>query len=113
MPSAFRPNRRLFRLQHWDVIRKELLPLPCAHVVFTAPHFLAQLALQNRKFIYTLLLRLSAEMLIQVARNSKRLWAELSFFRVLQTWTQKMEHHLRVHCLVRAGGLPFDPRHWI
>ena len=91
--------------------KKELLPVPYAHVVFTIPRLLAQLALQNKKLIYTMLLRLSAETLIEVARE--RLGAEIGFFTVLHTWTQQLEHHPHVHCVVPAGGLSFDHRHWV
>jgi hypothetical protein len=74
---------------------------------------LAQLALQNKQLIYTMLLRLSAETLIEVARNPKRLGAEIGFFNVLHTWTQTMEHHPHVHCVVPAGGLSFDHQRWV
>jgi predicted Zn-ribbon and HTH transcriptional regulator len=93
--------------------KKELLPVPYAHVVLTVPRLLAQLALQNKKLIYTMLLRLSAETLIEVARNPKFLGADIGFFSVLHTWTQKMEHHPHVHCVVPAGGLSFDHKRWI
>jgi hypothetical protein len=93
--------------------RKELLPIPYAHVVFTVPHLLAPLALQNKKLVYTLLLRLSAETLVEVARNPKYLGAEIGFFSVLHTWTQKMEFHPHVHCVVPAGGLSFDHQRWV
>jgi predicted Zn-ribbon and HTH transcriptional regulator len=93
--------------------KKELLPVPYAHVVFTVPRLLAQLALQNKKLIYTMLLRLSAETLLEVARNPKFLGAEIGFFSVLHTWTQKLEHHPHVHCVVPAGGLSFDHQRWV
>jgi len=92
---------------------KELLPIPYAHVVFTVPRRLASLALQNKKLIYDLLLRVSADTLIEVARNPKRLGAEVGFFSVLHTWTQRMEHHPHVHCVVPAGGLSSDHQCWI
>jgi hypothetical protein len=101
------------RLRWIEKRKKELLPVPYAHVVFTVPRPLAQLALQNKKLLYTLLLRLSAETLIKVARNPKRLGAEIGFFSVLHTWTQKLDHHPHVHCVVPAGGLSFDHRHWV
>jgi hypothetical protein len=93
--------------------KKELLPIPYAHVVFTVPRLLAQLALQNKKLIYAMLLRLSAETLIEVARNPKFLGADIGFFSVLHTWTQKLEHHPHTHCVVPAGGLSFDHKRWI
>ncbi|PWB79644.1 MAG: transposase [Candidatus Methylomirabilota bacterium] len=93
--------------------KKELLPVPYAHIVFTVPRRLAQLALQNKQLIYAMLLRLSAETLIEVARNPKRLGAEIGFFSVLHSWTQTMEHHPHVHCVVPAGGLSFDHLRWV
>lgn len=93
--------------------RKELLPVPYAHVVFTIPRLLASLALQNKQLIYTLLLRFSAEALIEAARNPKHLGAKIGFFSVLHTWTQRMEFHPHVHCVVAAGGLSLDHQRWV
>lgn len=101
------------RLRWIHARRKELLPVPYAHVVFTVPHLLAPLALQNKELVYTLLMRLSAETLSEVARNPKHLGAEIGFFSVLHSWTQKMEFHPHVHCVVPAGGLSFDHRRWV
>src|ERR1700686_4174477 len=56
--------------------RRELLPSRYVHVVFTLPPQLALLALQNKKVIYDLLLRPSAETLLQVARTPRHLGAE-------------------------------------
>ena len=100
------PGQRPPSLDQWT--EKELLPVPYAHAVFTVPPLLAQLALQNKKLIYTMLLRLSAETLMEVARNPKFLGAEIGFFSVLHSWTQQLKHHPHVHCVVPAGGLSFD-----
>src|SRR5215469_9977001 len=72
--------------------RRELLPTPYIHVVFTLPSRLAPLVLQNKKVIYDLLFRTSAETLLEVARDPRLLGAELGFFSVLHT------------CLLRACG---------
>src|SRR5258707_15094853 len=93
--------------------RRELLPSPYVHVVFTLPPLLASLALQNKKLIYGLLLRASAETLLQVARNPRHLGAEIGFFSVLHTWNQKLQIHPHVHCVVPAGGLSLDHTRWI
>ena len=62
----------------WIAARqKELLPTRYVHVVFTLPASLAPLTLQNKKFIYGLLLRASAETLLEVARDPKHLLAAL------------------------------------
>jgi hypothetical protein len=93
--------------------RSELLATRYAHVVFTLPHELAPLALQNKEVIYALLFRFSAETLIEIAGNRKHLGAEIGFFSVLHTWNQKLQHHPHVHCVVSAGGLSTDHTQWI
>jgi hypothetical protein len=93
--------------------RLELLDTPYAHIVFTVPHQLAPLALQNKEVIYRLLFHCSAETLIEVASDPKRLGAEVGFFSVLHTWNQKLQHHPHIHCVVAAGGLSPDHSHWI
>jgi hypothetical protein len=92
---------------------RELLPTRYVHVVFTLPHELAPLALQNKKVIYDLLIRTSAETLLAIARDPRHLGAEIGFFSVLHTWNQKLEHHPHVHCVVPAGGLALDHTRWI
>ena len=93
--------------------RAELLATPYAHVVFTLPHQLAPLALQNKEVIYGLLFRCSAQTLIEIAADPKHLGAEIGFFSVLHTWNQKLQHHPHVHCVVAAGGLSGDHAHWV
>src|ERR1022692_3324587 len=100
--------------ERWlEARRRELLPSPYVHVVFTLPAQLAPLALQNKKVVYDLLLRSSAETLLEVARNPRHLGAEIGFFSVLHTWNQKLQLHPHVHCVVAAGGLSLDHTHWI
>jgi hypothetical protein len=93
--------------------RQELLPTRYVHVVFTLPRPLAPLVLQNKKVLYDLLFRASAETLLEVARDSQHLGAEIGFFSVLHSWTQKLEFHPHVHCVVPAGGLSADGTRWI
>ena len=98
----------------WIAARqRELLPTRYVHVVFTLPAPLARLVLQNKKLIYGLLLRTSAETLLEVARDPRHLGAEIGFFSVLHTWNQKLSLHPHVHCVIPAGGLSLDHTHWI
>src|SRR5712664_1818211 len=100
--------------ERWIAARqRELLPTRYAHVVFTLPRRLAPLVLQNKKLLYDLLFRTSAETLLEVARNPLRLGAEIGFFSVLHTWSQKLTLHPHVHCVVPAGGLSLDHVHWV
>jgi Putative transposase/Transposase zinc-binding domain len=93
--------------------RADLLPTRYVHVVFTLPHELAPLALVNKKVIYRLLFRLSAETLMEFARDPRLLGAEIGFFSVLHTWNQKLEHHPHVHCVVPEGGVAPDGSRWV
>ena len=100
--------------ERWIAARqKELLPTRYLHVVFTLPSRLAPLVLQNKKVIYDLLFRTSADTLLKVARDPRRLGAEIGFFSVLHTWSQKLSIHPHVHCVVPAGGLSPDHTRWI
>src|SRR5882762_10340289 len=98
----------------WMMARQnELLPVAYVHVVFTLPHQLSPLALQNKKVLYDLLFRASAETLLEVARDPRHLGAEIGFFTVLHTWSQKLRLHPHVHCVIPAGGLSLDHSHWV
>jgi hypothetical protein len=100
--------------EQWIAARQgELLPTRYVHVVFTLPHRLAPLVLQNKKVLYDLLFRTSAETLLEVARDPRHLGAEIGFFSVLHTWSQKLQTHPHVHCVVPAGGLSLDHTHWV
>jgi len=92
---------------------RELLPVGYAHVVFTLPHALAGLAVQNKRVIYDLLFQASAATLLEVARTPKHLGAALGFLSVLHTWGQTLLHHPHVHCVVPAGGLALDGTRWV
>jgi len=98
----------------WIAARqKELLPTRYLHIVFTLPGRLTPLVLQNKKILYDLLFRTSAETLLEVARDPRHLGAEIGFFSVLHTWSQKLTAHPHVHCVVPAGGLSPDHTRWI
>jgi hypothetical protein len=98
----------------WIAARqRELLPTRYVHVVFTLPRELVPLALQNRKVVYDLLFRASAETLLDIARDPRHLGGEIGFFSVLHTWNQKLGLHPHVHCVVPAGGLSPDRTRWI
>ena len=48
---------------------RELLPTRYVHAVFTLPHELAPLVLQNKRILYNLLFHASAETLLEIARD--------------------------------------------
>ena len=91
----------------------EVLPVGYFHVVFTLPHELCALALRNKKELYRLLFRASAETLLEVAANPEHLGAGLGFLSILHTWGQRLLLHPHVHCVVPAGGISPDQTRWI
>ena len=92
---------------------KELLPVSYVHAVFTLPHELSWLALQNKKVVYDLLFRTSAATLLEVAADPKHLGAEIGFLSVLHTWGQNLQHHPHIHSVIPSGGLSPDHQCWI
>ena len=88
------PKCQIAARDRWIAARqRELLPTRYVHVVFTLPRRLAPLVLQNKKVLYDLLFRTSAETLLEVARDPRLLGAELGFFSVLHTWSQQLRIH--------------------
>jgi hypothetical protein len=91
----------------------DLLPTPYFHVVFTSPHLLSGLALQNKRVLYDLLFRGAAETLTEVAADQRHLGATIGFLSVLHTWGQNLQHHPHIHCVIPAGGLASEGSRWI
>src|SRR6516225_2259800 len=108
------PKCQIAARERWIAARRrELLPTRYLHIVFTLPHRLGPLVLQNKKVLYDLLFRTSAETLQEVARDPRHLGAEIGFFSVLHTWSQQLNAHPHVHCVVPAGGLSLDHTRWV
>ena len=91
----------------------ELLPVPHFHIVFTLPHELCALILQNKRLLYDLLFRTSAASLLELASDPQHLGADIGFLGVLHTWGQNLQIHPHVHYIVPAGGLALDGSRWI
>src|SRR4030095_12495410 len=91
----------------------ELLPVEYFHLVFTVPHELSSITFQNKKALYDILFRASAEALQEIALDPKHLGAEVGFLSVLHTWGRSLEHHPHVHVIVPGGGLSSDRKAWI
>ena len=74
---------------------------------------MASLTLQNPSVVYGILFRAAAEALLEMAADPKRLGARIGFLAVLHTWSQRLEAHPHIHCVVPAGGLSPDGQRWI
>jgi hypothetical protein len=91
----------------------ELLPVPYFHIVFTLPAALGDIAYQNKAAIYDLLFKASAETMLTIAADPKRLGARIAITAVLHTWGSAMTHHPHVHMIVPGGGISLDGKRWI
>ncbi len=98
----------------WLAAREaELLPVRYFHLVFTLPKQVADIAHQNKREIYNLLMRASADTVIKIAADPKHLGARVGITSVLHTWGSAMTHHPHVHMIVPGGGLSTDGTRWI
>jgi hypothetical protein len=98
----------------WMEERKaELLPVPYFHIVFTLPAEIGDIAYQNKRVIYDLLFKASAETMLTIAADPKHLGAKIAITSVLHTWGSAMTHHPHVHMIVPGGGLSPDGERWI
>jgi Putative transposase/Transposase zinc-binding domain len=91
----------------------ELLNTQYFHVVFTLPQQIATIAYQNKRELYGILFRATAQTLLTIAADPKHLGAEIGFFAVLHTWGSNLLHHPHLHCVVPGGGLSPHGTQWI
>ena len=83
------------------------------HLVFTLPAEIARIAYWNKRAMYGLLFKASAETVTTIAADPKRLGARVGMTSVLHTWGSAMTHHPHVHMIVPGGGLSPDGTRWI
>ena len=92
--------------QKWLAAREaELLPVSYFHVVYTLPSQLRDVAYQNKRVIYHLLMKAAAGTALAIAADPKRLGARIGITAVLHTWGSALTHHPHVHMIVPGGGL--------
>ena len=85
--------------------RRELLPVPYFHLVFTLPHDLNRLIGQHPRAVYEMLFGAVSATLAEFAANPRWLGGTLAFSLVLHTWKQDLGRHVHVHALVAGGAL--------
>ncbi len=93
--------------------RREVLPIPYFHVVFTLPHTLNPLAQSHPRLLYRLLFQAAASTLTRFGRDPRHLGGDLGVTAVLHTWGQTLTQHIHVHCVVTGGALTPDGTRWI
>ena len=101
-------NRHCPKCQHmprerWlEKRKKEILPLNYFHVVFTLPHELNTILLNNKKVMLNCLFTAASKTLLTFGKNE--LNGTPGFLAIVHTWDQKLKAHFHLHCLV-AGGV--------
>ena len=103
----------LARAKWLEKRQAELLECEYFHVVFTLPAPLAALALQNKRQMYDLLFRATAETLQSIAADPEHLGAQIGFFCILHSWGQTLNFHPHLHCVVPGGGVSLDGSRWV
>ncbi len=110
-------NRHCPKCQHmprerWLEKRKnEILPVSYFHVVFTVPHELNTVILNNKKVMFNILFAAASRTLLTFGNNE--LNGKLGFLAVLHTWDQKLKAHFHLHCLVAGGVLLGNKKEWL
>lgn len=85
--------------------RRELLPVPYFHLVFTLPHDLNGLIGMAPRALYETLFGAVSATLTEFAANPRWLGGTTAFSLVLHTWKQDLGRHVHVHALVAGGAL--------
>lgn len=85
--------------------RRELLPVPYFHLVFTLPHDLNGLIGMAPRALYETLFGAVSATLTEFAANPRWLGGTPAFSLVLHTWKQDLGRHVHVHALVAGGAL--------
>jgi hypothetical protein len=110
-------NRHCPKCQHmprerWLEKRKdEILPASYFHVVFTLPHELNTVILNNKKVMFNILFAAASKTLLTFGKDN--LNGTPGFLAVLHTWNQKLNAHFHLHCLVAGGVVSKDKKQWL
>ena len=109
-------NRHCPKCQHmprerWLEKRKdEILPTNYFHVVFTLPHELNTIILNNKRVMLNILFKAASQTLLTFGENE--LGGRLGFIATLHTWDQKLKAHFHLHCLIAGGAVSKDGTCW-
>lgn len=100
--------------QAWLALRRrELLPVPYFHLVFTLPHDLNGLIGIAPRATYERLFGPVAATLTEFAANPRWLGGTPAFSLVLHTWKQDLARHVHVHALMAGGALTVTSYEWV
>ena len=90
----------------------EMLPVPYFHVTVTLPKEFHALIRRRQREGYGALMNAAAKAIIDLGRDPRWLGGTVGVLAVLHSWTQRLDYHPHVHCLVTAGGLSREGTTW-
>jgi hypothetical protein len=107
------PKCHTAQTQEWLEHRQaEMLPVPYFHITVTVPAELREVLRANQRDGYAVLMQASAAAIIELARDPRYVGGTVAVLAVLHTWTQQLNLHPHVHCLVSGGGISEDGKTW-
>jgi len=107
------PKCHAAQTQQWLEKRQaELLPCAYFHAVATIPSELHGVFWREQKYMYGLLMKVSAEAVKELCAQKRHLGALPGILSVLHTWTGELGFHPHVHMLITGGGITPDGEHF-
>jgi putative transposase/transposase-like zinc-binding protein len=107
------PKCHTAQTQEWlESRRAEMLPVPYFHITITVPKELREVLRARQRDGYCVLMRAGAAAIIELARDPRYVGGTVGVLAVLHTWTQQLNLHPHVHCLVSGGGISEDASTW-
>ena len=98
--------------EQWLAKRKqEILPVSYFHVVFTLPHELNLVFLNNKKLMFNILFAAASQTLLNFSENEFN--GTPGFLAILHSWDQKLLDHFHLHCIIAAGVVSKHGRRWM
>ncbi len=98
--------------ERWlEKTKDEILPVSYFHVVFTLPHELNTIILNNKKVMFNILFAAVSKTLLRFGENE--LNGTPGFLAILHTWDQKLLAHFHLHCIIAGGVISKLDKKWI
>jgi len=107
------PQCRGIQAERWlQRTRNTLIECPHHHIIFTVPHELNFLWLNNRQLIADVLFHAVQNTINTLSKDKKHLGAIPGYILALHTWGRNLTLHPHIHCLISHGGLNESTLTW-
>lgn len=108
------PKCQFSKREQWILDRnRDLIPVSYFHVIFTVPHELNSLHLSHPRQMYDLLFKASWHALNEVVYELYSKPVMTGMIAVLHSWSQNLNLHPHLHCIIPAGVFDKQEGRWI